>query len=742
VPVPRPFAIIYTKDQWSRVSHQGTALDGDVVHLARAAAEASAEEPYDESQPLPTPAGLAFDCYCRLYHGVPEEGRVERILWDALDPLRAPKEQPPLDLFAVPPLPDLGDFSPATEEASALDDPRGLACDEDDRLFVAEAGARRVLVFDLWGLRLLRAVQFAARPLDLAARGRGVVAVAESPAGLFELDARTGPSALQLPAGVANPTRVAVSPSEEIFLLDGGGTAAARVVPFKDPARAFAVPFATDLEFQTGAAAHVEEQAESFVLVVARRPGEDFKRFRLTAHSTDEMSPLKGRGYDGRGIVCTPDGRIAFWTARGVRHAVAARVRYLSSGRVTTFRLDSGEFQTTWGRVFLDACVPKETEVRLHCVAADEPPEGPALARTPPDNLVNLEIWRPDLSPPMPPLSLVPAEVGQALHRRATGRELPWARFAAGDPFETYEAPALAGPGRYLWVTLELKGNTRFTPRVRALRAEYPSHDYLRRIPRTFTREETTASFLQRYLAIVEGTLGELEARADARRALLDPRGAPEELLPWLAGFLGLVLDERWDTECRRTMVEEAAWLFRFRGTVPGLRRMLEIYTRTKVIIIEKFRVRGMGGAMLGGAGAAIESNSILGGGFRVGGALGEPDVSPLYDADVEDAFETHAHRFSVIVPASLSDEQMDVVRHILDVHRPAHTLFEICTVDAGLRVGVGLHVELTSIIGRGGGFRTLQLGAAQLGRGSIVGRPQAGTSVGNVRAGRDSTVG
>lgn len=742
MPVPRPFAIIYTKDQWSRVAHQGTALDGDVVHLARVESEAGADESFDESQPLLPGAGLAFDCYCRLYHSVPEEGRVERLLWDAHDPLRAPKAQPPLDLFETPEPPDLGDFAPAEEETGALDTPRGLACDEDDRLFVAESGTRRVLVFDLWGLRLVRAVQFAARPVDLASRGRGIVALTEEPAGLFELDARTGPTQLELPTEVTTPTRIAVSPSDEIYLLDKGGTVDARVVPFKEPARAFAVPFATDLEFQTGAAIHNEEQAESVVLVVARRPGEDFKRFRLTAHSTDEMAALKGRGYDGRGIVCTPDGRIGFWTARGLRHAVAARVRYLSSGRVTTFRLDSGEFQTNWGRVFLDACVPKETELRLHCVAADEPPEGPALARTPPANLVNLEIWRPDLSPPMPPLSFVPAAVPQTLHRRATGRELPWARFEADDPFETYEAPALAGPGRYLWVTLELKGNTRFTPRVRALRAEYPTHDYLRRIPRTFSREEATASFLQRYLAIVEGTLGELEARADARRALLDPRGAPEELLPWLAGFLGLVLDERWDEECRRTMIEEAAWLFRFRGTVPGLRRMLEIYTRTKVIIIEKFRLRGMGGAIVGGTGAGLESSAILGGGFRVGGALGEPEVSPIFGEEIEDAFETHAHRFSVIVPASLNEEQLSVVRHILEVHRPAHTLFDLCTVDAGLRVGVGLHVELTSIIGRGGGFRTMQLGAAQLGRGSIVGRPEAGTSVGNARAGRDSNVG
>ena len=41
----------------------------------------------------------------------------------------------------------------------------------------------------------------------------------------------------------------------------------------------------------------------------------------------------------------------------------------------------------------------------------------------------------------------------------------PWVRFAANDNFRTYEAPIKSDPGRYLWVTVELSGNTRATPR-------------------------------------------------------------------------------------------------------------------------------------------------------------------------------------------------------------------------------------------------------------------------------------
>jgi hypothetical protein len=67
----------------------------------------------------------------------------------------------------------------------------------------------------------------------------------------------------------------------------------------------------------------------------------------------------------------------------------------------------------------------------------------------------------------------------------------------------------------------------------------------------------------------------------------------------------------------------------------------------------------------------------------------------------------------------------------LLDVHRPAHTLFELCTVGSGMRVGYGLHVGLLSIIGRTGGWGQLRLGG-RLGRDAILGRPEAGMRVGD----------
>jgi phage tail-like protein len=247
-----------------------------------------------------------------------------------------------------------------------------------------------------------------------------------------------------------------------------------------------------------------------------------------------------------------------------------------------------------------------------------------------------------------------------------------------------------------------------------------------------------------------EGFLGETEARGVDRDVLLDPRSSPDECLPWLASFVGLVLDERWATapspdghgsvDARRAIIREAVWLFRYRGTVPGLKRFIELYVGVPVLVMEHFRMRGIGAAVLGDGGDAF-SSSVVGVGFRIGGAVGSETATPI-DGSVEDAFRTHAHRFTVIVPAPLTDEQLDVVKHIIQVHRPAHTIFDVCTAGVGMRVGRGLMLAVSSVIGPTGGFSPFQTGGSVIGRGAIIGKPGEGGLLGASRIGRETRVG
>ncbi len=421
-----------------------------------------------------------------------------------------------------------------------------------------------------------------------------------------------------------------------------------------------------------------------------------------------------------------------------MRHAVQARTRYRPSGRVVSFRLDGGDYRALWGRVLLDACIPSGAAIRVAAIVSDDD-DAPfqfardRLERTPPTFSDLVPIVEGDKTP-LPPKILVPDddETGAPVFRRIDGGEQPW--ISTSDDFATYEAQPPGARGRYLWLVIDLTGTSTVTPKLRDVRVERPGHDWMARLPALYGRDEKMRLFLQRFLAPEAGLVDDTAAQSDTRHALLKPESAPVSVLPWLAGWLGLVLDERWSETARRTMIREAAALFQARGTVAALRRMVEIVAEAPVIILEDFRVRGFGRAA--GAESGWAAPSVLGCGFRVGGPLGESEVTVTgATTEVASIFEAAAHRFTVLIQARLDAQRLAAIGDLLEAHRPAHTLVEICTGAAGMRLGRGLHLSRSSIIGAGEGWGSLQAGG-RLGRDSILGRPRPVAKAGTTRLG------
>lgn len=732
----RPQAIIDGDDLWRRVAYLDTALDLDaaVVSLALEPEAGPAGDGAASGVALPPLRGLAFDPWGRLYVSDPATGTLLRLPCGA-----GGGRAEPVELLGPAP-PPAGDFAQTAPADTGLVTPVSLAIDADGRLFIAERAARRIRVFDLVDRRLLRTIHLDAAPLALAVAPGPAPAEApgcpETPGGrvllltgdgrLGSVDAYGEPELAPLPVALQGAEALLATEGLGTLLLLRRGAEDAAVIPLDRPDLPLVVPRAGALAL-----------AGDGTLVVARGPGEPLRRFQLRGADRLEVGPLAAARYRGDGIVADPRGRIGFWTGSAFIRAAADRPRYRPRGRITGFALDSGRYRTRWGRLFIDACIPKGTRVRVHCLALDEAPEGSSdLPRERPANALDLTIPHEDLSPAMPPRELVEAvEPAQTLYRRSRGDERPWSCPAPDTAFATYEAPVIAAPGRWLWVVLALEGGARVTPRVRSLRAEYPGHDWLDRLPQIYSSEAAPAAFLGRYLAMLEGQYGDLANRADTRHRLLDPAAAPTEALPWLAGFVGLALDRRWPEAARRTLIAEANWLFRFRGTVPGLRRMLQILLGIPAVstipaIIEHFKVRGLGGALVGES-DALTANAVLGAGFRVGGSIGTTDEAAVAGADPAAAIDTAAHRFTVVLPMLLDAEQRAVIKRLLEVHRPAHTLYDLCTLDVGMRIGISLYTGLTSQIGRGSGAlpcagsesdRTLQLGATPVGLGHVLG--------------------
>jgi phage tail-like protein len=267
------------------------------------------------------------------------------------------------------------------------------------------------------------------------------------------------------------------------------------------------------------------------------------------------------------------------------------RPRFVAGAEITTYPLDSDKPDCIWHRVMLDATLPAETALEVSSRAADDPA---SLLLLP---------WQPEPSP----------------YLRGGGNELPFLPGATLRP--TRELLLQQARGRFLQLQLRLIGNGRASPRVRALRAYYPRFSYLSHYMPAFYREDPdSASFLERFLANVEGILTSTEDRIAAAQLIFDPAIAPPDWLPWLATWFGVAIDESWTPQRQRLFLRNAMTFFQWRGTAHGLRAALRLVFDTclddtlftdlrattpatrRFRIVEAFRSRRGPGVLVGDA--------------------------------------------------------------------------------------------------------------------------------------------
>lgn len=262
------------------------------------------------------------------------------------------------------------------------------------------------------------------------------------------------------------------------------------------------------------------------------------------------------------------------------------RSRYVDSGVLVTPVLDGGEPGCVWHRLTIDAILPPDTSLAVSSVASDD---RDALA---------LAEWTPE---PVP-------------IRRRDGAEVP---FVDLGPYRTHELLFQRAQGRYVQLRLELRGDGRSSPHVRALRAWFPRFSYLERyLPGVYREDPVSSSFLDRYLANFEGISTAIEDRIGAAQVLLHPQTVPPDWLDWLASWFDLALDPLWDDGRRRIFLSNAMRFFSARGTMRGveiaLRFVLDACVDASVFddtrprslatarIVESYRTRKTPGVVFG----------------------------------------------------------------------------------------------------------------------------------------------
>ncbi len=102
-------------------------------------------------------------------------------------------------------------------------------------------------------------------------------------------------------------------------------------------------------------------------------------------------------------------------------------------------------------------------------------------------------------------------------------------------------------------------------------------------LPALFQEDE----FTMRFTAAFDDVLAPVFCTLDNLDAYLDPGLAPADFIAWLAGWVGLDLDENWPVERQRALIAQAAELYRWRGTVKGLAAHVALYTGADPEVID-----------------------------------------------------------------------------------------------------------------------------------------------------------
>lgn len=523
------------------------------------------------------------------------------------------------------------DFAPRKQTAApSAEKYLALAVTEDHYLVVAfERGAARgLLAFDLFAggppVETAWPDAIAFQPFDLSPRcGGGVWVLDRENRLLWELDRRlavvssgqdestlaaeavhdfqplagaprtrpahTFPGGVDLAGMVVDPIAVETLAEGEVLLLD------------RDPVnrRSRVVRLACeDGTWRAQPSAWLEVLAHDFALArpYVRAPAVEQRRLFIATDTGNqalsfavedthadfilrgatELFPL--RRFAGRALIALCDrGRLRGYYDSGadplawVPIAQHPRTRYNTSAELVTRVLDSGELQTAWDRVLIDACLPADTRIEIESRASDEC--FPALDES-------------EGSPPGRERQVIAQWLGEPRPQlRRTGPELPWLRAEAARPTRreagvgTWELLLQQARGRYLQLRIRLRSDHGITsPRLRALRVWYARFSYPQRfLPAVYREDAAAGQFLERWLANMESTLTGIEDRIATAQALFDPRAAPAEALAWLADWFDVAFDPAWDERRRRLFVRRALDFFRWRGTVHGLRLALTL---------------------------------------------------------------------------------------------------------------------------------------------------------------------
>jgi phage tail-like protein len=658
----RPYRYLNRDGLWPGFTWEGLELDGDGVLRLMALPRLDGEVPsevglLDAAQPA---AGIAVDEDGTVYFSDPSAHAVYRL--DACTGM-------------VTLAPCLGT---AGTEPTQLLQPAGLLIPPHRRaLYVADSGNGRIQIFDLETMALAEIIGGFERPVSLACDDEGELYVVDTGANRVDRITLAGEvvssfwSNVQSSGQVTQPVAVSCD-GAVVFVLDG-------------------MTHQVSLFDCRGVWIRSTEVGVAHASVLATYGGtiylNDPDRRRVAVLRGNQTGSYvragDAAGYEGPAAALCCDSR--------------GRLLVLPGGSIgpLTFLADGSHRPEGWlhsGPVAVDGIAHYWN--RLHADVAL--PEGAHI---------QFFIHAGDVSSPPPPASSDPVSSDW----RAAG--------SATDIFLTFDGTK----AQALWIAARFSTDHHVTPALSQVRVDFDQQGYLEHLPAIF-RERDCDETLLRYLSLFESFFSELEQKIERLPEVVDPDGADVRSLAWLAGFLALPLPEVWSERERRDAIASAYERYARRGTVAGLIDALRSEAGVRATIDEPIQSAGwwtMPGVATGCTAAARQQTGSDGGmlGINTVLASAEPQGAVVGTTATLDGshliaqeefgmplFDAVAYRFTVqLFPGDAACQNtVDQVKAVIDREKPAHTAYQLCVLEPGIRVGYRARLGIDTLLGHG----------------------------------------
>lgn len=500
-----------------------------------------------------------------------------------------------------------------------LNGPRDIAYSPFSELVIADTGNRRVLIFSWPELRLRHTIYMQGRPAALAYDSQKRLHIADADNGRvlrFDKLWRRDDNYQGGAGQLQTPIALAFDSNDNAMVLDTGPNQIA-VLNTAGEVSLFDTLGESVFERRFLVPPMVLEDGELFYPQL-NRP--NCEKWHLLGITLDTVGKLAGTDI---ALIARP-----------------RSIRLPRMGEYVSEQLDGEITASQWHRLTLDMSVPEGTRVLIQTHTSDR-----AVDET---ELADLN-WGPA------------------------------ALFSATEQVGFAETLIQNGRGRYLRIRVQLFGDGFTTPTLRHIHVYGPRNSALRYLPAPYRQDPESEVFLDRWLSYFDTLFEEIRFQISDFTRYLDPMGVPAgEYLEWLGSWFDWQFLAQWPEDIRREMIASSVSFFKQRGTLEGLRQMLQWHTGLmgeQPGIVEHYRLRHYQTQQVlptAADGTAQQQTLFIG---------GKPFVPPP---------EQINHWFSVILPASVVPDKAayDTLDAIIRAQKPAHTEFRLCLFSPGLRVG------------------------------------------------------